>query len=86
VNVPVPDRLRALFPRVLQVEAPDPAADLVDGGLLDSLALVELLAAVEIEFGIDVPLDEIELEQVRTLQRLTDLVTERVALAATDAA
>jgi acyl carrier protein len=82
----VVERVLRLFGDELSIDVASPTTDLIETGLLDSLALVELLAAVEIEFGIDVPLDEIELEQVRTLQRLTDLVTERVALAATDAA
>ena len=83
---PLVERLRALFRDVLGIEAPEPTTDLVDGGYLDSLALVELLAGIESEFGIEIPLDELELDHVRTLERLADLVGDRSALAATDAA
>jgi acyl carrier protein len=86
MNPHLSDRLGALVVRVLHVEAPDPTADLVDGGLLDSLGLVELLAAVEVEFGIEVPLEELELDRIRTLERLAELVRERLAVAASDAA
>lgn len=79
-------RLGDVFTAVVQVEAPPPGADLVDGGLLDSLALVELLAAIEVEFGVEIPLDELELDRIRTLERLAELILERGALAATDAA
>jgi D-alanine--poly(phosphoribitol) ligase subunit 2 len=79
-------RLQEVFTTVIHVAAPEPTADLVDGGLLDSLALVELLAAVESEFGIEIPLEELELDRIRTLERLADLVTERTAIAATHAA
>lgn len=80
------ERLRALFPTVLYVQPPDPGADLVDGGILDSLALVELLAAVELEFSIEVPLDELDLDRIRTLEGLADLVAERLAAATPGAA
>lgn len=83
---PLPTRLRAIFTDLLGIEAPEPTTDLVDGGYLDSLALVELLAGIESELGVEIPLDELELDHVRTLERLARLVRERRALAATDAA
>lgn len=83
---PIVERVRALFPTALYVQPPDPGADLVDGGILDSLALVELLAAVEIEFSIEVPLDELDLDRIRTLEGLADLVAERLARATPGAA
>lgn len=80
------ERLQALFPAVLYLEPPDPAADLLDGGVLDSLALVELLAAIEVEFGIEIPLDELEIEQFRTPESIAELVGQRLELEASDAA
>jgi acyl carrier protein len=79
-------RLPELFTAVLHIGAPAPDADLIDGGHLDSLGLVELLAAIEVEFAIEIPLDEIELDRIRTLARLADLVAHRLALEASDAA
>ena len=86
MSAPVVERLRALFPTALYMEPPAPDADLIDGGVLDSLALVELLAAIEVEFSIEVPLDELELERIRTLDGLADLVSERIAHATPGAA
>jgi len=86
VTAPVVDRVGDLFRTALYVEPPGPDADLIDGGVLDSLALVELLAAVEVEFGIEVPLDELDLERIRTLSGLAELVTERMAQATPGAA
>jgi acyl carrier protein len=86
VSETILDRLRALFPTVLYVPPPDQGADLIDGGILDSLALVELLAAVEVEFSIEVPLDELDLERIRTLEGLAELVAERIAHATPGAA
>lgn len=82
----VDERLRRVFSATLDVEAPAPSADLIDGGLLDSLALVELLAAIEAEFGIEIPLDELDLDRIRTLEKLTELVDEYVARMARGAA
>jgi len=79
MSVPTLDRLGSLFPTVLFVDAPAPDANLIDGGILDSLALVELLAAVEVEFSIEVPLDELDLERILTLTALAELVSERMA-------
>ena len=42
----VAERVRGLFRETLSVEPPAPTADLIDGGLLDSLALVELIFAI----------------------------------------
>ena len=86
MTAPVVDRVGDLFRTALYVEPPAPDADLIDGGVLDSLALVELLAAVEVEFGIEVPLDELDLERIRTLSALAVLVTERMAQATPGAA
>jgi len=73
------DRLRRVFTAVLHVEAPSATADLVDGGVLDSLALVELLAAIETEFAIEIPLDELDLERIRSLERIAELIAEQIA-------
>ena len=86
MSAPVVERLSALFPTVLYVEAPAPHADLIDGGVLDSLALVELLAAVELEFSIELALDELDLERIRTLTGLAELVSEQIAHATPGAA
>lgn len=83
---PVVARLQQLFPAVLFVASPEPTSDLLDGGVLDSLALVELLAAIEIDFGIEIPLDDLDLDHFRTLDSIADLVARYSPLEATDAA
>lgn len=83
---PVVDRLQELFPTVLHVAPPQPTADLVDDDILDSLGLVELLVAIEEEFGIQIPFAEIEIDDIRTLERLAELVTQSSTVEATDAA
>ena len=72
------DSLRELFRKVLATEAPPPEVDLIEAGLLDSLALVELLFEVEREFQIELRLDELDIENFRTLGRMCDLVARLI--------
>jgi acyl carrier protein len=69
-------RLAELITQTLNIEPPGPGADLIDGGILDSLALVELLHAIEQEFAILIPLDDFDVERFRTLERLATFVQE----------
>lgn len=55
-------RIGAVFSRDLQLEPPDPDTDLFDVGVLDSLSFVTLLAGLEREFHIHIPVDRIELD------------------------
>jgi len=49
---------------------------LIESGLLDSLALVELVFAIEQELGVQIPAERLEVERFRTLAKLVDLVGE----------
>ena len=69
-------RLQRLFDTRLHVPAPAPDTDLLDGGVIDSLAFVTLLSEVEREFEIRIPLMELDFDRVRSLAAIADLVTE----------
>ena len=69
-------RLEQLITQTLNIEPPGPRADLIDGGILDSLALVELLYAIEQEFAILIPLNDFDVERFRTIERLAKFVQE----------
>ena len=75
----VVQRVQDLFEEALSLPAPAPQADLVDGGLLDSLALVTLLFEIEREFGVEIPLDALDVDDFRTLERIAQLVTRSEA-------
>jgi acyl carrier protein len=66
--------VQRLFRDVLNVEVPSTDTDVIDTGLLDSLALVELLAAIEEEFGIELPLDGLEVESFRSVDTIAAYV------------
>src|SRR5207302_10275743 len=68
------ERLGALFLQHFHVEVPSPDTDLLETGMLDSLQLVDLLLLIEEEFGQRISLQAIELDDLRTLARLAELV------------
>jgi acyl carrier protein len=67
-------RIQDLFERALSIPAPASDVDIIDGGLLDSLALVTLLFEMEVEFGVQFPLDSLEIEDFRTIERIAALL------------
>jgi thioesterase domain-containing protein/acyl carrier protein len=72
--MPVLESLEDIFRGVLGIEPPSPETDLIKAGLLDSLMLIMLLSELEVAYSIRVPLEELDLEEVQTLERLTALV------------
>lgn len=64
-------RICQVFAEYLHVEIPSDDVDLIDSGLLDSLLLVDLLVHLEMEFGFTVVMDELDLEDFRTLNRIS---------------
>lgn len=74
------DRLSALFVERLHVEAPAPDADLFETGILDSLQLVELLCQLEQQFGCRIAMDDLDLDDLRTLMGIAALVAAHSAL------
>jgi len=67
-------RLGALFVESLHIEAPSADTDLFETGILDSLQLVELLLQLEQRFGFKIRIDDINLDDLRTLARIARLV------------
>jgi D-alanine--poly(phosphoribitol) ligase subunit 2 len=68
------ERLGALFAESFHIEAPAPDTDLLESGLLDSFQFVELLLQLEQRFGLRIRIDDIELDDLRTLARIARLV------------
>jgi len=72
--------LNTLFSEQLHIEVPGPDTDLIESGLLDSLQLVQLLLHIEERMGTRIPLDEIELDDLRTVTRLARLIAGKAEL------
>lgn len=47
---------------------------LVDDGIIDSLALISIIAELSEHFGIDVPLEELDKENFNSLSAIVELV------------
>lgn len=67
-------RVQRIFAETLNIEVPSDETDLIEAGYIDSLALVELLFALEREFSVSVPLDELEIDNFRNVQSISELV------------
>lgn len=74
------ERLGRVFADTLQIEAPPPDADLLASGILDSFQLVALLADLEQSFGLRIRIEETELDDFRTLERIARLVASNSRL------
>lgn len=55
----------------LNIDVVDVDIDLIEKGLIDSLALVTLITALEQRFGCELPLDDFDLENFRSARRIT---------------
>lgn len=73
------ERIGELVRDTLGVLVPGPGVDLIETGLIDSLALVTLIAELESEFDIQFPLENLDVEDFRTLERMAAVVNARRA-------
>ena len=73
-------KLTELFAKKLNLEVSSVDTDLVGTGLLDSLALVELLAQLEETFGISVSTDDLEFENFRSITSIARFVVQRTTM------
>lgn len=74
---PDPDttaRITDLIRDRLSVEVPAADTDLIESGLLDSLALVMLITALEEAFACELPLDDFDLERFRSVERIAEFL------------
>ena len=73
-------KLTELFAKKLNLEVSSVDTDLVETGLLDSLALIELLAQLEETFGVSVSTDDLELENFRSIASIAGFVARRTTM------
>lgn len=73
-NMELKEKLTAIFSQHLNIEVPASDTDLLVTGIIDSLALVELMLRLEQDFGMQIPVDELELENFRSLESIARFV------------
>ena len=69
------DRIAFIFTHKLDINVSALDSDLFENGILDSLTLVDLLAALEAEFGFHLPPGEFDIDEFRSLDRIAGFVT-----------
>jgi len=70
----IAQNLRGIFTEMLQVEVPPDGTGLVSKGLIDSLALVELLFQIEERFEVTVDFEQLESHDFETLNAIEELI------------
>ena len=69
------DRIVSLFAQALNLDVPSIDIDLFDSGILDSLLFVELLVHLEREFGLKTAVDDLEIDNFRSIACIAEFVT-----------
>jgi acyl carrier protein len=71
---PVIREISRMMAETLLVEVGSPEDDLLATGALDSMNLIQLLVSLEKHFGIRIPLEELQIEDVRSIESIARLV------------
>ena len=66
--------VETLFSEKLAIRVDSPDKDLLQAGMLDSMALVELLMGLEERFGLRLNLAELEIDQFRSVRSVAGMV------------
>ena len=70
------ERVRLLIRDALSIDVPNGHTDLIDSGLLDSLALVTLVVEIEHEFGLELQLDDFDPDRFRSVDTIEQFLVE----------
>jgi acyl carrier protein len=68
------ERIERILRDALSIEVPSATTDMIAAGFLDSLALVTLMFEAEQEFHVTVPLANLDIEDLRTVERVAALI------------
>ena len=71
----VETRVHMVLCDLLLMDALDPDVDLFEEGYLDSMALVNLMMALEQEFGIVIAPEDLDMEDYRNLERIKAMIS-----------
>jgi methoxymalonate biosynthesis acyl carrier protein len=67
-------QITRLFLDRLHLEVPSVETDLLATGALDSMGFVELLVSLEERYGIEISLDNVEIDNFRSIRRIAAFV------------
>lgn len=63
-----------IFWDTLSIDVPNPDTDLIETGLLDSLAVVTLVLEIEQRSGIEIPFETLDLDALRSVESISALL------------
>jgi acyl carrier protein len=75
-------RVQALLSDELMIQVASLDTDLLETGVLDSLVVVRLLVRLEEHFGLRVEMEELEIDDLRSIRSITRLISRRKATGA----
>ncbi|HSV66606.1 MAG TPA: phosphopantetheine-binding protein [Mycobacteriales bacterium] len=73
----VVEDLRVFFSQALTGNVPGPDEDYFAQGLVNSLLALELVAHVEWRFGVSVEVEDLDLDNFRTMNRIAEFVRKK---------
>jgi D-alanine--poly(phosphoribitol) ligase subunit 2 len=73
----IENEVAEIFSQELHVDVPSYDSDLFETGVLDSLQLVELLFQLEQQFGVCISLDETDVENFRSIERISVMLASQ---------
>lgn len=76
-STPLQHRIVNLFSTALNLDVPSVDEDLFDTGVLDSLAFVQLLFHLEEEFGVSTSVDDMEVENFKSISSIANFLVAR---------
>ncbi len=68
-------RIQAIFQAELQIDPPAISDELIEAGVLDSMMFVSLLMHLEDEFYLTVALQDVEISDFSTIEKIARMVT-----------
>ncbi len=77
IKTQIQQRITQLFADEFQLEIPATDTDLISEGLLDSLVFVDLIMHLERTFDTAISIDDLELDQFRTIEQMADFIVGR---------
>jgi D-alanine--poly(phosphoribitol) ligase subunit 2 len=78
MNGALKEQIRSLFVQQMSVDVPSHETDLLEAGLLDSMGLVDLLMHIEKAFGITIGLEDLDVEDFRSVNSIAAVVGVRI--------
>ena len=66
--------IKKLFLEKLNIDVASVETDLLETGTLDSMAFVDLLMNIEVEFGVKVSVDNLEVDDFRTIKKIAEFI------------